>query len=416
LWYVLLAPAAFALLWALMMGLRLKKAAVRQGKLMDGAMMKSQPRLAAQTLRLALLLLVLTPLGACAGAVAQSAPPAGATSTPAKERAAIPLLAYYYIWFDPASWDRAKTDLPLLGAYSSDDRQVMQQHIQWAKAAGIAGFIVSWKSTAPLNRRLKQLIAVANEEDFKLLIIYQGLDFARNPRAADRIAADLDYFIQHFADNPAFALFDRPVVIWSGTWKFAHDQVAKVTEPRRKRLLILASERSPEAYQRLANIVDGDAYYWSSVNPETFPNYQAKLDAMGRAVHANGGLWLAPAAVGFDARLLGGTKSVDRKDGQTLRTQINAAIQSAPDGVGLISWNEFSENSYVEPSRAYGRRYLDVLADLYGTATPKIEGDLDSSIPGETAIRAESLAPLAAIALITFTSLSVVIWRALRAR
>ena len=27
----------------------------------------------------------------------------------------VPMLAYYYIWFDPQSWDRAKTDYPLTG-------------------------------------------------------------------------------------------------------------------------------------------------------------------------------------------------------------------------------------------------------------------------------------------------------------
>ena len=37
----------------------------------------------------------------------------------------IPLLAYYYIWFDPGSWNRAKVDYPLLGRYSSDDKKVM---------------------------------------------------------------------------------------------------------------------------------------------------------------------------------------------------------------------------------------------------------------------------------------------------
>ena len=30
--------------------------------------------------------------------------------------------------------------------------------------------------------------------------------------------------------------------------------------------------------------------------------------------------------------------------------------------LGLISWNEFSENSYVEPSKHYGYQSLDVLA------------------------------------------------------
>ena len=387
-------------------------------------MKKFETRLTAQAIKLALLMLTIAPLGACAGqapierglTVAQSAPPAGATSAPAKELDAIPLLAYYYIWFDVKSWERAKTDLPLLGPYSSDDRQTMQQHIKWAKAAGIKGFIVSWKSTATLNRRLKQLIEVANEEDFKLLIIYQGLDFARNPLPVAQIATDLDYFIQQFADDQVFELFDRPVVIWSGTWRFGHDEVAKVTEPRRKRLLILASERSPKAYQRLASVVDGDAYYWSSANPETYPNYQGKLDAMAQAVHANNGLWLAPAAVGFDARMVGGTNIVDRKDGQTLRDQINAALKSSPDGVGLISWNEFSENSYVEPSRAYGRRYLDVLTEMHDAAPPKVVEDLDSSMPGEIAIRREIVTPLATIMIVTLMSLTVIVLRALRAR
>jgi hypothetical protein len=387
---------------------------------MDYVMKKSRTHLMVQTARLVLPLLMIALLASCAGQTPieseQTAPPAGATSTPAKELEAIPLLAYYYIWFDPKSWDRAKTDIPLLGPYSSDDRKIMQQHIRWAKAAGIKGFIVSWKSSETLNRRLKQLIEVANEEDFKLLIIYQGLDFTRNPIAADRIGADLDYFIQQFANNKAFSLFDRPVVIWSGTWKYSHEDVAKVTEARRKRLLILASERSPEAYQRLANVVDGDAYYWSSVNPATFPNYQAKLDTMAQAIHANSGLWFAPAAVGFDARLIGGTKVVDRKDGQTLRTQLNAALQSSPDAVGLISWNEFSENSYVEPSRTYGKRYLDVLTDFHSGATPKAVDDLDSSMPGESVFRAEVVTPLAAMAIVTLASLGVIVRRALRAQ
>ena len=98
------------------------------------------------------------------------------TATPARasEPAAgspVPTLAYYYIWFDTTSWNRAKTVYPLLGRYSSDDRTVMRQHIQWAKAAGITGFIVSWKSTEVLNRRLQQLIELADEEDFRLAII-----------------------------------------------------------------------------------------------------------------------------------------------------------------------------------------------------------------------------------------------------
>jgi hypothetical protein len=326
----------------------------------------------------------------------------------------IPLLAYYYIWFDTGSWDRAKTDLPQLGAYSSDDRAVMEQHVRWAKAAGIGGFIVSWKSTPTLNRRLQQLIDVAKQEQFKLVLIYQGLDFDRNPLPASRVAADLDFFAQTYAAEPVFDVFGRPAVIWSGTWKFSRDEIAQVAGPRRKSMLLLASERNEDDYRRIADLVDGDAYYWSSVNPATFPRYQGKLDDMAKAVHERGGLWIAPAASGFDARLIGGTQVVERNDGATLRAQLGAAFRSSPDAVGLISWNEFSENSYIEPSRNYGQRYLEVLAGFQQAATPAAAADLDSSMPGDVGMRPEVVAPLASLAALIAGSLGVLVWRSLR--
>ena len=62
------------------------------------------------------------------------------------------------------------------------------RHVDWAKQAGIDGFIVSWKSTPVLNRRLERLAEVADAEHFKLLVIYQGLDFQREPLPASRVA------------------------------------------------------------------------------------------------------------------------------------------------------------------------------------------------------------------------------------
>ena len=175
-----------------------------------------------------------------------AAPSAAATTQPDR------LFAYYYIWFNAGSWNRAKIDYPLLGRYSSDDRGVMERHVSWAKRAGIDGFIVSWKSTPVLNRRLERLVEVADAEDFKLLVIYQGLDFHRHPLPASRVGADLDFFTRRFAADRAFDAFGKPLVIWSGTPSFARAEIARVTEPRRGDLSILASERNVDAYERVA--------------------------------------------------------------------------------------------------------------------------------------------------------------------
>ena len=304
----------------------------------------------------------------------------------------IPVLAYYYIWFDTQSWDRAKTDYPLLGWYSSSNIDVMRQHVQWAKEAGITGFIVSWKSTEKLNERLGKLIQVANEENFKLTIIYQGLDFQREPLPIEQVDADLSYFIEHYSEDQAFYLYEKPLVIWSGTWRFSREEVESVVNGKREHILILASEKNVDGYTRLADLVDGDAYYWSSVNPDTFPGYPEKLRAMSEAIHANGGLWIAPVASGFDARLVGGTTVVDRKDGETLQIQYNAAMQSSPDAIGLISWNEFSENSHIEPSEKYGDRYLKVMAKIQNAPVPIVK-NFDSSEPGDTVVPGDTSDP-----------------------
>lgn len=289
-----------------------------------------------------------------------------------------PVFAYYYVWFNPSSWNRAKIDYPLLGRYSSDDRAVMRRHIAWAKAAGIDGFLVSWKDTEVLDRRLAKLVKIADRLHFRLGIVYEGLDFRRRPLPASRVAADLDVFERKYAHDPAFASFGKPVVVWAGTWRFSPAEIASVTRRRRARLRILASEKNAADYERIASLVDGDAYYWSSVNPETYTDYAQKLAGMGAAVHRNGGFWIAPAAPGFDARLVGGTRAVPRRDGGTLRVEMEAAAASDPDVIGLISWNEFSENSYVEPSRRYGGRYLEVLAAIRGNRV-KLGTEVDST-------------------------------------
>jgi Glycosyl hydrolase family 99/Calcineurin-like phosphoesterase/Iron/zinc purple acid phosphatase-like protein C len=315
--------------------------------------------------------------------------PTASAALPEEEEAAtsVPVLAYYYQWFTPKSWDRAKIDYPLAGRYSSDDTSIMKKHIAEAKSAGIGGFIVSWKSTPTNNRRLDALIKVARAADFKLAVIYQGLDFYRNPQPVQRIAEDFDFFKQRYAPDPVFHIFAKPLLIWSGTWEFSSPDIERVTSSVRGSALVLATEKSPSGYRRVAQYFDGNAYYWSSVDPYRNGRYQERLNAMASTVHKFGGLWIAPFAPGFDARLVGGSRDVPRRDGQTLRMEYNAAASSSPDALGLISWNEFSENTHVESSERYGHSALQELTSLIeGPAVQDPPVIDDSDDPGREGI------------------------------
>jgi len=260
-----------------------------------------------------------------------------------------------------------------------------------------------------LNKNLHRLVQVARQEHFKLALIYEGLDFSREPLPASRVRADLVHFYRTYGHNPVFDIFGKPLVIWSGTWRFTPQEIASVSNAVRPRMLLLASQKSQEDYSDIARLVDGDAYYWSSVNPSSYPNYPQKLISMGAAVHQNGGLWIAPAAPGFDARLVGGTSVVPRNHGQTFREEMDGALQSSPDAVGVISWNEFSENSDIEPSLNHGSAGLRVLADMLGTNfSPRI--DFDSSDPPASTFGYGSTVGVG-LGFVAFTVLLGFLWR-----
>jgi len=316
----------------------------------------------------AVLLLTMGPTPARAGSPSPS---------PAAVRP-IPVLSYYYIWYNPSSWNRAKIDYPLLGRYSSDDVAVMRRQVRLAKQSGVTGFLVSWKDTPVLDRRLATLRNVASAAGFKLGIVFEGRDFQHQPLPMTEVSRSFRYFVSHYTGDPAFDIFGKPLVVWSGTWAYSRTQLASISTVYGPRLILLASDKEPASYAGVASLFHGDAYYWSSVDPLHTPGYEKKLDEFSTVIHQRGGLWIAPAAPGFNARAVGGVRDVPRRGGRTLRLEMNAAIDSSPDAIGLISWNEYSENSEVEPSRAYGVTALRVIASIEHARAPAVT-DFDSS-------------------------------------
>ena len=107
---------------------------------------------------------------------------------------------------------------------------------------------------------------------------------------------------------------------------------------------------------------------------------------MGEAVHAHGGLWIAPAAPGFDARQVGGTTVVERRDGATLRARARrrdglVARRGRPDQLERVQREH--------PHRAEPQLRLalpaSVVADVRGARLPEVR-EFDSSEPAATGV------------------------------
>ena len=295
--------------------------------------------------------------------------PASASASPSAA-SAVPVFAYYYMWMQGSYWSTNKLDHPVQpfpGNYNSADPAVIKWQIEQAKAAGITGFIISWKNNATYQQILPEVESAANQANFKLAMEYETRQTfpARTMTPVATIKADLRYFVAKYASNPAwYEVKGKPVTVIDDSNLYSVSQLAAITGPVRSSLAVLQDVSSVAVYDKYAAYTDGDAYYWSSDNPAANPHAAADLAALGAAVHAAHGIWIAPFAPGYNSTLIGGHVVVPRDNGATLRTEYAIAAGSSPDILGLISWNERTENSYVEPSVSYGFTDVNVLSSL----------------------------------------------------
>ncbi len=297
----------------------------------------------------------------------------------------IPVYAYFYQWFDHGSWRRAKMDYPVAGRYSSDDPQVLRHQIDQAQDAGLDGFLTSWKYTPRLNRRLEMLLGAARDRHFDVGVVYEALNFERRPLPIATVRWDMVELVERWGDELRSPRFDRPIIIWTGINEYSLADIRSVRRALGARAYLLASSRSAAKYRHVAELVDGDAYYWSSANPGT-PYTHHRLATIATAVHQHHGIWLAPATAGFDGRTLGHQRVIPRHGGRTLTRSLDDALQSHPDAIGVISWNEWSENTYIEPGERYGRQELTALSafldhhGLRSSAPPQHDADSTRSL------------------------------------
>jgi glycosyl hydrolase family 99 len=306
--------------------------------------------------------------------------PVVAVATAAPTAAHVPVYAYFYQWFDRGSWTRAKQDYPLAGKYSSDDPHVVRNQVTAARSTGIDGFLTSWKSTPSLNRRLTLLLQVAHDENFDVGVVYEALNFQRTPLPITTVRRDMLKLVRDWGPDLTSRFYHRPVIVWTGIDQYPVADVAAVRAALGSSAYLLAASKSVDEYRRVAGTVDGEAYYWSSANPRS-PFTRQKLVEMSAAVHRRHGIWIAPAASGFDGTTLGHSRVIDRDKGQTLRRSLDNAYASTPDAVGVISWNEWSENTYIEPGRRYGTEELGVLRRYLATREGRPSTSPQATVP-----------------------------------
>src|SRR5512138_1612242 len=321
-------------------------------------------------------------------------PTAGAGSDPSYKVA-----AFYYPWYGnpgtDAQWvhwqshdhvppeDISSDYFPALGAYSSNDPAVVEQHMQWLRQAGVGVIISSWWGQGSReDRAVPLLLQTAEQYGIKVAFHiepYKG-------RTGARLVSDIQYLYKQYGSSPAFfrstetsrySPSDQPkgmFFVWSiegqgetkySYWQQALDQIHAL----------------PEGALVIGHTVD--AAWVEGSHFDGLYNYAAlHLDfnsfAWARALPPDT-LYVPSVIPGFSAKRIDYPPDTftPRLGGKTYNDQWTAALGTGiePAMVTITSFNEWHEGSMIEPlkvgaSDGKGYNYPD-----FGTLPP--EGYLD---------------------------------------
>ncbi|MFT4091003.1 MAG: hypothetical protein QM645_09750 [Asticcacaulis sp.] len=306
-------------------------------------------------------------------------------------------LAFYYGWYATPEvsgsyqhWLKpnlnARTleespDYPVTGPYDSLDPAVMQRHAQQAKQAGLTGLICSWwGQNDHTDKQLGPFLEVLSAHGLK------ATAYIERAETVEMLVADILYLHQTYARHPAWLkadglpvlfLFDRVIQTiglegWLAARKAVESQLGKVfyyagtantleeIEARTPHydILHIYSIQFEAAEWRVSRSLWRGRFYKNWVEAQKSPPLVRTTAT------------ILPA---YDDRELGRGKKrpvVPRENGDTLVKFWQAAIAAKPDWVLLVSFNEWHEDSQIEPSDTYGERDLLINARMAKTFMP----------------------------------------------
>ena len=280
------------------------------------------------------------------------------------------VLAFYYAWFDQATWSSGQTADQPAQPYDSRDRATIQRHVAQAKSAGIDAFVQSWYGPAGGVNNMTEsnfatLLDVSAQSGFRAAVDFEVTSpfFGTSGDVQGALVTLLSGHVRH----PAYLRVNgKPVVFFWRQQRFSVDDwtaIRNQVDPNRSSIWI--AEGTDPSYLRVFDGIHWYSVAWSADPVSSLVNYAARVRKMAQDL---GGFryWVSPAMPGYDDTRLRGAGGLvrPRDNGNYFRATFAGANQSGADWVVVTSFNEWPEGSQIEPSVAYGNTYLNLTREL----------------------------------------------------
>ena len=309
--------------------------------------------------------------------------------TPAAAQEPRQVWAYYFGWWTNDSWgDGRLTDRPA-NLYDSRDGGAVGRQIDEAKSAGVDAFIMSWYGPGNwVHDVFNMLLDQSAGRGFRAAVsVDMGAEFLTNTGDVTNALATI---INDRANHPAYLRYNgKPVIYFWNQGRFSNAEwqaIRNQVDPGHNTIWVAEGTNTG-----VLSVFDG-LYLFNTA----WAGNPASVAAQWKnRVAAAGGTFYTPTVLpGWDESALAAgrpnpTSPRARNNGQFLTNSWNGAVSSGANAILIGSWNEYFENSHIEPSQVYGTQSLDTLRPLVaawkgGGSAPAASGGPAGSPTGVT--------------------------------
>ncbi|MCU0608381.1 MAG: hypothetical protein MUF22_01265 [Chitinispirillaceae bacterium] len=303
--------------------------------------------------------------------------------------------AYIFPWYGLKTgfaqrlvhWDSAMLYTPREGWYDSGDTVVIGRQMDYALQAKFNLFVLSYWDQEFSSKNTASFLRAAQTKGMSISAMIETATRRAGVTPRQCFLAQIQEILRDYAKNPAWLsaegkpiifFYDRVVeefqafsgTAWWNDFAWVKSQIADsviLMFPATKPVTVEQIRVMGGGFSFSANSSASNSNYWIGA-------YQDDWNWIWKIEQASG-ISALPILPGFNRLRIA-------SDAPNYLNQWRAAQSSMPDMIIVNSWNEYHESSVIEPTTAFGSRYLELSARAAGLfCSGKLDPPLDTTKP-----------------------------------